>query len=102
VLNLKVGGEYVLRWEKFGVLRGRYLSIEPKHRLEFTWAWDDDPERLQQVSLLFQSDGESGTALELTHGPCSADSPGQNLRRHHLQGWRKHTSDLDRAGAAGA
>ncbi len=101
VLDLKVGGEYVFRWEKFGVLRGRYTRIEPNHRLEFSWAWDEEPERQQQVSLLFRSDGESGTALELTHGPYSADSSGQDLRRHHLEGWRSHLSDLDRLGATG-
>ncbi len=99
ILNLKVGGEYVFRWEKFGVLRGRYTCIEPSHRLEFSWAWDDDPVHQQHVSLLLRSDGKSGTELELKHGPYPADSASQDLRRHHLGGWRGHLSDLDRVGA---
>ncbi len=102
VLDLKVGGAYVFRWEKFGVLRGRYTRIEPNHRLEFSWAWDDDPVHQQQVSLSFRSEGESGTALELTHGPYPPDSSSQDLRRHHLEGWRSHLSDLDRTAAIGA
>ena len=101
VLDLKVGGAYVFRWEKFGVLRGKYTHIDPGRRLEFSWAWDDDPEHQQQVSLLFRRDGVSGTELELTHGPYPPDSASQDLRRHHLEGWREHLSDIDRFSVAG-
>ena len=99
-IDLVVGGEYVFRWRKIkAVLRGRYTRIETNHRLDFGWAWDDDPARPKQVSLSFSSDGESGTLLEVVHGPYSEDAKDQELRQQHLDGWRFHLPKLERESA---
>jgi uncharacterized protein YndB with AHSA1/START domain len=96
-VDLEIGGEYVFRWKKINaVLRGKYVRIETSQRLDFSWAWDDEPDRLKQVSLCFSSDGKSGTLLEVIQGPYSADARDRELRQQHLDGWRFHLPKLDR------
>jgi uncharacterized protein YndB with AHSA1/START domain len=95
-VDLEVGGEYVFRWTQINaVLRGKYTRIEADRRLEFGWAWDDEPERAKQVSLSFRSDGGTGTFLEVIQGPYSADERDQELRHQHLDGWRIHLPRLE-------
>jgi uncharacterized protein YndB with AHSA1/START domain len=94
-VDLREGGEYVFRWVKIGAtLRGKYRRIEPPRRLEFSWAWDDDPDRPKEVSLQFRPSEDAGTLLEVTHEPYSADPRDQELKRDHLEGWRFHLPKL--------
>ncbi len=102
-IDLRVGGEYVFRWTKINaVLRGRYVRIEPNHQLEFSWAWDDEPDRVKQVTLSIESDGWIATLLGVTHGPYSEDARDQELRQQHLDGWRFHLPKLDRSHTSNA
>ena len=43
-VDLRPGGELVLRWHRYGVARGRVEKIEPRRTLSFRWAPFDDPE----------------------------------------------------------
>jgi uncharacterized protein YndB with AHSA1/START domain len=95
VLDLRIGGEYVFRWPKINaVLRGKYTCIDPDSRLEFTWAWDDEPDRPKDVKLRFTTDAALGSRLEVVHGPYTAEARDQELRQQHLDGWRFHLPKL--------
>jgi uncharacterized protein YndB with AHSA1/START domain len=94
-LDLREGGAYEFRWTKLSaVLRGKYTRVDPGRRLDFSWAWADEPEREKQVRLDFRSDGRSGTLLEVTHGPYSQDPRDAELRQQHLDGWKIHLPKL--------
>jgi uncharacterized protein YndB with AHSA1/START domain len=94
-IDLREGGTYEFRWTKIdAVLRGKYTLLESGRRLDFSWAWADEPEREKQVSLRFLSDGKSGTLLEVTHGPYSEDARDAELRQQHLDGWKIHLPKL--------
>jgi uncharacterized protein YndB with AHSA1/START domain len=66
----------------------------PGRRLDFSWAWADEPEREKHVGLRYSSDGKSGTLLDVTHGPYSQDARDAELRQQHLDGWKIHLPKL--------
>jgi uncharacterized protein YndB with AHSA1/START domain len=71
---------------------GRYRTVDPPHRLVFTWQWDGDPdETLVTVEL---SPGGDGTALLLTHEGFTTETD----RDNHVTGW---SDCLDRLASRG-
>ena len=68
----EVGGAFVVTMESGGVMRGEYLTLEPPHRLEFTFGWDGGgpvggvPPGSTRVEVTLVQDGES-TDLTLRH-----------------------------------
>ena len=88
-VDLAVGGSYRIDGPGAGIaVSGRYLELDPPHRLACTWSWDgEDAETLVTVELV--PSGEGGTALALRHEGFADDA----TRDDHVQGW---TDCLDR------
>jgi uncharacterized protein YndB with AHSA1/START domain len=94
-LDLRVGGSYHIRMrgadgEDHNV-GGVYREIEPNRKIAFTWAWASTPERVSNVTILIEPDGD-GTRLTLTHDGF-IDEP---ARDRHAHGW---TGSLDKLSA---
>lgn len=92
-IDVRPGGAYRIgmRGIKSGELHcviGRYRTVEPPHRLVFSWAWYTTPERESLVTVDIAADG-AGSVLTLTHENF-ADAP---TRDRHQSGW---TETLDR------
>ncbi len=93
-----VGGSYRFRSETAGIgVHGRFVALDPPHRLELSWTWEDgaresaedEPEELVVVALAAT---ETGTLVTVTH--AVVDPAGVDDFR---QGW---TDCLTRLGAA--
>ncbi|TWD73331.1 uncharacterized protein YndB with AHSA1/START domain [Kribbella amoyensis] len=85
--DVRVGGDYVVTMGPY-IVRGRYLEVEPPHRLAFTWKWDSDDGETTRVQVDL-AEVEDGTRLRLTHtGFATAESA-----TNHQQGWEP---ELDR------
>jgi len=73
---------------------GRFVEVDPPHRLVFTWGWRHDhavvPGSTRVEVTLEETDG--GTLVVLRH----YDLPDDEQRTHHAQGW---TMYLDRLAA---
>jgi uncharacterized protein YndB with AHSA1/START domain len=81
-VDLRVGGRYRIDGPGAGMaVSGEYVTVEPPHKLVFTWAWDGEPgETLVTVDLTPTADG---TELSLRHERFADDvASGQ-----HAQGW---------------
>ena len=88
-VDLAVGEGYRIDGPGAGIaVSGRYLELDPPHRLACTWSWDgEDAETLVTVELV--PSGEGGTELALRHEGFADDA----TRDDHVQGW---TDCLDR------
>ena len=81
-VDLRVGGRYRIDGPAAGMaVSGEYVTVEPPHKLVFTWAWDgEDDETLVTVDLTATADG---TELSLRHERFVGDEQ----RDQHAQGW---------------
>jgi uncharacterized protein YndB with AHSA1/START domain len=79
-------------------IRGRYLEIEPPHRVVFSWGAagnDDIPPESTTVEITLRSDGDT-TVLQLVHRHLPPDQ----LSQHGI-GWGHFLERLTVAGAGG-
>lgn len=79
-------------------VRGRYLALEPPHRLLISWGYAGSellPPGASTVEIRLTPDGQ-GTRVELEH----RDLPGGE-RRPHVVGWEHYLTRFHRALAAG-
>jgi uncharacterized protein YndB with AHSA1/START domain len=88
-LDVREGGSYAIRSSVAGFgVHGRYVSLDPPHRLELSWVWEDDgtegPEEQVVVELSSTSTGTLVTVRHTTEAAGAAD---------FRQGW---TDCLDR------
>ncbi len=97
-LDARPGG--VLRMDVTGrrdVAVGRYLEIDPPHRVVFTWAWEHGEPAAEPgssvVEVTLKPDGD-GTLLRLVHRGVSSA-----LRGRSAAGWRHYLSRLVLAAA---
>lgn len=81
-VDLRVGGRYRIAGPGVGIaVSGEYRTVQPPHRLVFTWQWDGEPaETLVTVELT--PDG-TGTKLSIHHELFAGDTQ----RDEHAQGW---------------
>jgi uncharacterized protein YndB with AHSA1/START domain len=81
-VDLRVGGRYRIDGPAVGMaVSGEYVTVEPPHKLVFTWAWDGETtETLVTVEL---SPTEGGTDLSLRHERFGDGETAQQ----HAQGW---------------
>ena len=95
LLEAAPGGRFVVDIQGAPV-RGRYLELEPPHRIVFSWGYagsDRLPPGASAVEVRLIADG-GGTRVELEHRDLPAEEvPG------HASGWRHY---LDRVAIAGA
>lgn len=84
-VDLRVGGSFRITATKgptddFGV-SGEYVSVEPPHRLAFTWRWNGEPqETLVTIGIAATADN---TVLTLVHERFADEA----ARDAHAQGW---------------
>jgi uncharacterized protein YndB with AHSA1/START domain len=102
-LDLRAEGTYEYTWPRLQqTLKGRWLRVEPGRSLEFTWTWEHEPEVTKQVRVAFRP-AESGTEVEVEHGPYTPSRRDAELRQEHLDGWMYFLGRMsDEAGAARA
>lgn len=95
-VDLRVGGRYRLALQVSGqttyYVTGTYRTIEPPHRLAFTWRWENEEidEGRSLVTIEFRAN-EGKTDLRLTH----AQLPTEESRQSHAEGWRGILDELD-------
>lgn len=87
-VDLRVGGaiRIVMRDPTDGSehgASGEYLVVEPPHRLVFTWVWDHEPDRRQQIELLLSERG-ARTTVRMVNSAIPSDDQLQEQRR----GWQ--------------
>jgi uncharacterized protein YndB with AHSA1/START domain len=90
-------GVFALNFERTAV-RGRYVSVEPPHRVVFTWGVPGDeamPPGSSTVEITLTPDGDE-TIVNLVHRGLPEDK-----RESHLQGWLECLARLGEASAAG-
>jgi uncharacterized protein YndB with AHSA1/START domain len=82
-VDLRVGGRYRIDGPAVGMaVSGEYVTVEPPHKLAFTWVWDGEPdETLVTIEL---TPVAAGTELALRHERFGDDAS----RDNHAQGWR--------------
>ncbi len=71
-VDLRIGGEVrvVMRNPHEDVLHGgggRYTEIDPPDRLAFTWVWDDDGDRVEQLIEVDFEEADGTTTVTFTH-----------------------------------
>jgi uncharacterized protein YndB with AHSA1/START domain len=81
-VDLRVGGRYRIDGPAVGMaISGEYVTVEPPHKLVFTWRWDGEPdETLVTIEL---TPVATGTELALRHEHFGDDAN----RDNHAQGW---------------
>ncbi len=97
VLDPQPGGEFTVDINGMPV-RGRYLELDPPHRVVISWGFagsDEVPPGSTTVEVTLQA-VEGGTLLELVH----RDLPGVQAERHAI-GWGHFVPRLAVAGAGG-
>jgi uncharacterized protein YndB with AHSA1/START domain len=85
VLDATSGGEFTVDINGVPV-RGRYLEVEPPHRLLLSWGHagsDVLPPGASTVEVLLTAAGDGGTQVEVVHrGVADAE-----MARGHARGW---------------
>jgi glutathione S-transferase len=106
--DARVGGSYrVAMRARDGsryVAIGRYVALEPAHRISYTWAWEGGgpmPEGQATLVVVELAARDGGTELKMHHSGFASAA----LRDSHAQGWasvlNKLTDLLDPKGTAG-
>jgi uncharacterized protein YndB with AHSA1/START domain len=99
-IDPRPGGVFRMNVRGDGWASGRFIAVEPHHRIAFTWGWEGDdsfvPPGTSTVEITLEPDGEDGTHLTLVHTglPLSA-------RRDHREGWNHFLSRLTIRAAGG-
>jgi uncharacterized protein YndB with AHSA1/START domain len=96
-IDLRPGGELVLRWDQLGAASGKVERVEPPHLFSFRWVTpepDRDPSAREGfvtlVEFLLRAEGD-GTLLRVVEsGFASIDGSEQqnaDLAARHSNGW---------------
>ncbi|TMD70292.1 MAG: hypothetical protein E6I81_14425 [Chloroflexi bacterium] len=91
-LDPRPGGIFRLDVDGVHHAAGRFVAVEPPHRVVFTWGWEGSPEVAPgstTVEITLVPDGE-GTLLRLRH----TDLPTEEQRASHRGGWVQYTRKL--------
>jgi uncharacterized protein YndB with AHSA1/START domain len=86
------GGEFAVDVNGASV-RGRFVELEPPHRLVFTWGFigsDELPPETSTVEVLLRPEG-GGTRVEIVHSNLPRDEASR-----HAPGWRHFLEELAR------
>ena len=96
-VDLRPGGEMVLRWVEHGVGRARIVDVDPPRRFSYRWAalrehWGEEPDEGNStlVEFTLAADGD-GTRLRVIESGFEAlDASGQQQREsfeRNTEGW---------------
>ena len=85
--DLRPGGSYIVRFPQIpATMTGRVVSWEPAARLEFTWAWEHEPDEPPRT-VTVRAAGGPPAGLTLVHGPYADSAAGRRARADHRAGW---------------
>lgn len=103
-IDLRPGGELVLRWDRHGTASGTVERVEQPHLFAFRWVTpepDRDPnadeENATLVELLLRADGDDTAVRVVESGFASADGTDQekaDLVAGHVSGWATFLDQL--------
>jgi uncharacterized protein YndB with AHSA1/START domain len=88
--DLSAGSPYGVHFPQLGqTMTGAVVGYEPGRRLEFTWAWDSQPEEVSRTVLVTVTavTGFDGTELTVVHGPHGESEAERDARKGHRDGW---------------
>jgi uncharacterized protein YndB with AHSA1/START domain len=96
-IDLRPGGDLVLKWDRLGVASGKVERVEPPHVFSFRWVTpepDRDPSAQEGcftlVEFVLRADGD-GTLLRVVEsGFASVDGTEEQnaeLAARHVSGW---------------
>ena len=103
-IDLRPGGEMVLRWTEYGISRGRIVAVEPHTRFSYRWAPFTDPggeepvegnSTLVEFTLVPEGDGTRLRVVESGFASL-ATSDEQRAKNHagNTDGWRSELDEL--------
>jgi uncharacterized protein YndB with AHSA1/START domain len=96
-VDLRIGGEVRVLMRnphedvKYGG-GGRYTEIDPPKRLAFTWVWDDDEDRVEQLIEIDFVDADGATTITFTHSGLWDEESLPSFE----DGWGKCFDNLER------
>jgi uncharacterized protein YndB with AHSA1/START domain len=87
--DLTPGGRYDVWFAGIPArMTGRVRRYEPASVLEFSWAWEHEPELPPSSVVVEVGAADDGTtALRIAHGPHAEDEAGRAARAQHREGW---------------
>jgi len=91
-LDARPGGLYRVLMPSGDRVRGQYVSVEPPHRVVFTWGFEGNnelPPGSSTVEITLVADGD-GTIVRLRHERL----PTHESREQHAIGWRHYVERL--------
>jgi uncharacterized protein YndB with AHSA1/START domain len=103
-IDLRPGGEMVVRWREYGTTRGRVVAVEPHTRFSYRWAPFKDPGGTEPVEgnstlveFTLEPEGE-GTRLRVAESGFAslATTDEQRASNHagNTEGWQLETDEL--------
>jgi uncharacterized protein YndB with AHSA1/START domain len=98
MLDPRPGGAYRVNVTGRDVAVGEYVTIEPPHRIVFTWGWENSPIEpgSTTVEVTLTPDGD-GTLLRLRHSHLFSEE----ARAQHAAGWEHFLARLAVAAPGG-
>ena len=103
-IDLRPGGEMVMRWAEHGSSRARIEAVEPPHRFAYRWAPFKDPggqepveENSTLVEFTLSPDGDATRLRVVESGFAAlACSDEQRARNHagNTEGWAAELGEL--------
>ena len=101
-LDLRPGGNAVLRWNEYGPVQGRVERVEPPHFFSFRWVVSHGAELAEGNSTLVEftltAEGEA-TRLKVVESGfrdlAGTDDENQHHFDDHSRGWELELGDLD-------
>lgn len=95
-LDPRPGGLYRVHVSGGGIAEGKYLSLEPPHRIVFTWGWvgsKEVPPGSTLVEVTLRAEGDL-TIVRLEHSGL----PTETARDQHRLGWQHYLGRLAAVG----
>ena len=103
-IDLRPGGEMVLRWAEYGVGRARVVDVEPPRRFSYRWAtlrehWGEEPDDRNSTLVEFTLAPEGdGTRLRVVESGFAALEGSDEQRRRsfedNTQGWETQLDNV--------
>ncbi|HEX2085471.1 MAG TPA: SRPBCC family protein [Solirubrobacteraceae bacterium] len=103
-IDLRPGGEMILRWAESGASRGRVVAVEPPTRFAYRWAPFEDPGGEEPgegnstlVEFTLQPEGDA-TRLRVVESGFASLATSEEQRAKNLdgntRGWKHETDEL--------
>jgi len=90
-IDPRPGGVFRMNVRGDGWASGRFVAVEPPHRIVFTWGWEGEespvPTGSSTVEIVLEPDGDDATHLTLVHSglPLPAVEMHRDGWNHYLE-----------------